>query len=280
MRIKDGFWDLRGTLGSFGWLEVYGGGSLVQLGGTFIGPPSPEFPEVGPCQVTAGGVGAAVSAGSVPAPIEGSEFDGGVAVDVFGIVDKIIFSGRFTQADWAYGSFGGVFSYAGGYTCGADGFWLARHKQGVKYTHVPHGAGPRPRRRAPKPPHEHWPKPPPTGPQDFRCSQGSEKHSVAGDLCRVYAGGNRQTNLLWGNKKFGFRHIRKRHGFSVKADGLIAFTLAAARPDPQPDGKTFYERQFGSGDASCVVRAVVDPTVGLHTAFVLGYADGRFSRCP
>jgi hypothetical protein len=102
---------------------------------------------------------------------------------------------------------------------------------------------------------------------------------VAGDLCKVYVTSGRQTNLLWGNKKFGFRHIRKRHGFSVKTDALIAFTLAT-RPDPQPNGQTLYERRFGSGAASCVVRAVVDPNVGLYTAFVLGYKDGRFSRCP
>jgi hypothetical protein len=280
VRIEDGFWDLRGTLGSFGWLEVYGGGSLVQLGGTFIGPPSPEFPEVGPCQVDAGGVGAAFSSGSVPAPIAGSEFNGGVTVDVFGIVDAIQFNGQFTQAGWAYGEFLGVFNYAGEYTCGADGFWIARHKEGVRYSHIPKVRGPRPPRNEPKPPHEHWPNPPPKGPEDFRCSQGSEKASVASDLCKVYIRGRSvQINLLWGNKKFGFRHIRKRHGFSLKADSLIAQTLNSS-PDPQPNGTTNYEHKFGSGDASCVVRAVVAPNVGLYTAFVLGYPDGRFSRCP
>jgi hypothetical protein len=282
VRIKDGYWDLKGTLGSDGWLEVYAGGSLVRLGGTYIGPPSPELPEAGPCQVSAGGTGAGFFGGAVPAAIEGTAFAGGVTVDTFGIVDSISFAGSFTGADWAYGTFDGVFNYAGEYTCGSAGYWLARQKDGVKYVDVPNGRGPRPSENPPAPPHEHWPQPPPVGQNDFRCAQGQEdQNPVATDLCKVYVrSASEQITLLWGNKKYGFRHIRKRHGFSVKADGLIAETLTAATPDPQPNGTTLYEHQFGTGNASCVVRAVVAPSVGLHTAFVLGYPDGRFSRCP
>jgi hypothetical protein len=281
VRIRDGLWHLAGTLGSEGWLEVYGGGSLVRFGGTFVGPPSPQVPEAGPCLVNAGGSAAGAFGHAVPAPIHGAAFTGGATVDIVGIVDTIAFIGAFTAADWAYGTFDGLFNYAGQYTCGAAGFWLARHKRGPRYFPEPRGRGPRPPRPGPAPPGDQWPAPPPAGDNDFRCTQGSEDDEpAASELCKTYVrSASESITLLWGNRQYGFRHIRRRHGFSTKADALIAQTLTAS-PDPQPNGTIRYERQFSADGRSCVVRAVVRPSIGVYTAFVLGYPDGRFSRCP
>jgi lysophospholipase L1-like esterase len=281
VRIKDGYWKLQGTRGSKGWLETYGGGALMRLGGTYMGPPSPTYPEVGPCRVSAGGTAAGFAAVAVPAPVSAGTFAGGVAVDTFGIIDAISFAGQFTRPDWAYGTFAGFFSYLGEYNCVSAGYWIARHREGVKYVDVPEGRGPRPPHDPPEPPSEHWPGAPPIGPNDFRCEQGDEASNPAPtEICKVYVRDPGETiNLLWGNKRYGFRHIRKRHGFSRKTDVLIGQTITAT-PDPQPDGTINYEREFTADGSSCVVRVVVSPDVGIHTAFVLGYPDGRFSRCP
>jgi hypothetical protein len=74
------------------------------------------------------------------------------------------------------------------------------------------------------------------------------------------------------------RHVRSYLPPRAAIHEVVAGIVASVE-EGGDQALRMHERRFGSGDGSCVVRAVVKPSVGVYTAFVLGYPDGRFSRC-
>jgi hypothetical protein len=84
--------------------------------------------------------------------------------------------------------------------------------------------------------------------------------------------------LRHGDSRWGFRHIRRRRGFSAKTDAYIARTVSRGRWEPD---KRRFARTYRGRGRSCTFRVVDagDPK-GIITAYVVEPGEqGPVSLC-
>lgn len=276
---RDGQWSWIGSLGSSGSMEVYGGGALIKVAGTFVGPPSPQAPQVGPCTPTLPGIfGPRFSLRTS----RSGRFNASLVSGAFGYASSVRLRGGFAGPTRAAASYVGALAYPG-YTCGSVGFIVATlRRPAPPYEPI---YDPRTRRtsiqpRRPRPPRQRFPR---SGPErnSFRCDL--RRPSRPYDLCRAYprreGDATRWVLLRHGARTWGFRHIQRRRGFSAKTDAYIAMTVARGSWDP---ASRRFERSYRGGGRACKFRVVDtgDPK-GVITAYVVGPSrQGPVSLCP
>ena len=279
VKLRDGLWSFAGTLGSSGPMEVYGGGTLVTLAGTFVGPPSPQAPEVGPCLPT---LPASFGSRWALAVSRGGAFGGPLESGMFGYASRVSLAGGFGGPTRGAAVYVGGLTYPG-YVCGASGFIVAQlRRPAPPYEKIYH---PRSQTNSPQPRLPGLPRvrAPRSGkePNSFRCDV--RRPDGAYDFCRAYPRTEGETTrwvvLRHGDKAWGLRHIERRRGFSAKTDSYIARTVARGEWDPA--AKRF-ERAYRGRGRKCRYRVVDegDPK-GIITAYVVEPGkQGPVSRCP
>jgi hypothetical protein len=116
-------------------------------------------------------------------------------------------------------------------------------------------------------------------------------HHRAWDIYREYitgCGGDfgcQYIPLRWGTAHYGYRHIRREHGFGVQTDRRIAATINAQniRTDPNDPSTEIWEHTFGDtrSDYYCLYRVVVQTknNKGIITAYVVEAKSGTLG-CP